>query len=134
MSVNPYESPRVDEPVVGVLSGSREDLRAVAKYQKGILICILIYLAAVVGQFALPIEVRLFLALGVIVVAITGAVFVFLLAIKVYGPGLGTLLGILSLVPFFGLFVLLIVNGKATKILRQNGVKVGFIGANLADV
>ena len=134
MSVNPYESPRVEAPVVGVLSGSREDLRAVAKYQKGILVCILIYLIAVFGQFALPVELRFILALGVVLVAIAGAVFVFLLAIKVYGAGLGTLFGILSLVPLLGLLVLLIINGKATTILRQNGIKVGFMGAKLSEV
>jgi len=67
-------------------------------------------------------------------VGIVGAVCVFLLAIKVYGTGLGILLGILSLVPCVGLVILLIVNGKATGVLKQNGIKVGFLGANLSSI
>jgi hypothetical protein len=43
MNENPYQSPLapLDQPAIGVLSGRREDLQDVAKYQKGILICIL---------------------------------------------------------------------------------------------
>ena len=88
MSDNPFEPPRDASQAVGVLSGRREDLRTIARFQKGILVCILIYLIAVIGQFALPPELRIFMAIGVMIVALTGAVFVFLLAIKVYGVGL----------------------------------------------
>ena len=65
VSDNPYQSPLSSaEPVqaVGVLSGRREDVRAVAIYQRGILVCILLYLAAVVGQFVFPPELRLLIA------------------------------------------------------------------------
>ena len=60
--------------------------------------------------------------------------FVFLLATKVYGTGLGILLGLLTFIPCIGLLVLLIVNGKATRVLKENGFKVGLLGANLAEV
>jgi len=134
MTDNPYESPQTPVAVSGVLSGSWEDLRSVAKFQKGILVCILIYFVAVIGQFALPVQIRPFVGLGVLAVGIAGAVFVFLLSIKIYGTGLGIVLGILSLVPLVGLIVLLIVNGKATGVLKQNGIKVGLLGANLSQV
>lgn len=134
MSENPYESPRAEAAAVGVLSGKREDLRSVAKYQKGILVCILIYLITVVCQFLIPSELQLLVWLCGIVVSIAGTVFVFLLAIKVYGAPLGVLLGILTLIPCIGLIVLLVVNGKATSVLRQNGIKVGLLGANLSEV
>ena len=133
MSENPYQSP-VTAEVVGVVSGRREDLRSVAVYQKGILVCILIYLIAVFGQFVLPAELRLFLGIGILVLGLAGTIFVFLLAMKVYNVALGILLGILALIPCIGLLVLLMVNGKATAILKQNGIKVGLMGANLADV
>jgi hypothetical protein len=55
---NPYAAPQADTRAVGVLSGQREDLHSVAKYQKGILVCILFYLVAVIFQFALPPEAR----------------------------------------------------------------------------
>ena len=134
MTENPYQAPTTSASVVGVLSGSRKDLRSVAKFQKGILVCILIYLIAVFGQFALPPEIRPIVGIGVLLVGIVGAVFVFLLAMKVYGTGLGILLGVLSLVPLIGLVVLLIVNGKATDIMKQNGIKVGLLGADVSAI
>jgi hypothetical protein len=134
MSENPFEPPRDTSPAVGVLSGQREDLRTIARFQKGILVCILIYLIAVIAQFALPPELRIFMAVGVMIFALAGAVFVFLLAIKVYGVGLGILLGVLSMAPCLGLIVLLLVNGKATNVLRQNGIKVGLMGANISSI
>lgn len=134
MNENPYQSPQSVPEVTGVLSGSREDLRSVAKFQKGILVCILIYLCAVIGQFALPADLRLFLGLGVLVVGLVGTVFVFLLALKVYSPVVGILLGLLTLIPCVGLIALLVVNGKATSILRANGLKVGLLGANVSEI
>ena len=134
MSENPYQSPSAEPQVVGVKSGSREDLRSVAKYQKGILVCILIYVIAMIGQFAVPDEMGFIIGFGILVVGLVGTVFVFLLAIKVYSTGVGVLLGILTLVPCIGLIVLLVVNGKATAVLKQNGIKVGLLGANLSQI
>ncbi|MHB1037970.1 MAG: hypothetical protein ACYC35_26375 [Pirellulales bacterium] len=134
MSDNPYQSPRADVGVSGIRSGRREDLRSIASYQKGILVCILVYLVTVIGQFVLPEGIWLFVALGVFAVGIAGTVFVFLLAMKVYSTGVGILLGILSFIPCVGLLVLLAVNGKATTILRANGIRVGLLGARLSDI
>jgi hypothetical protein len=134
MSDNPYQSPSAASHVVGLRNDSREDLRSVARYQKGILVCILIYLIAVLCQLALPPEIRVLLGMGVLVLGLVGTVFVFLLAIKVYSTGVGILLGILTLVPCLGLIVLLVINGKATSILRQNGVPVGLLGADMSRI
>lgn len=134
MSENPYQPPFTKSEAIGVKSGSREDLRGVAKSQKGILVCILIYLAAVIGQFAIPVELRPVLGIGILIVGITSTVFVFMLAMKVYSTGVGVMLGILTLIPCIGLIVLLIVNGKATEILKQNGIKVGLLGADLSKI
>ena len=134
MAENPYQSPQATVTAVGVLSGSRDDLRSVAKCQKGTLVCILIYLVAIFRQFVLPAEVRPLVVLAVLIVGLVGAVFVFMLAIKVYGTRLGIVLGVLSLVPLISLIVLLGVNGNATGILKQNGIKVGLLGANAAAI
>lgn len=134
MNDNPYQSPSVPSQVVGVKSGTREDLRAVASYQKGILVCILVYLVAVICQFVLPPELAPVIGIGVLITGLVGTVFVFLLATKVYGTGVGILLGILTFIPCIGLIILLTVNGKATGILRQNGVRVGLLGANLSQI
>jgi len=132
MSENPYQAPLADVQVVGVKSGKPEDVRAVAVCQKGILICLLIQLIGTISQFAIPADMRPILLLALLPVSIVGLVFVFRLSTRVYSTGVGILLAILTILPCFGLLVLLIVNGKATTILRQNGHKVGLLGADLS--
>ncbi len=134
MSYNPFEAPQSDSRAIGILSGTREDLRSVARYQKGIIVCILIYLIAFFGQFAVPQELRIILGIGILCVGLTSTVLVFLLAIKTHGTGQGILLGILCLVPCVGLLVLLIINSKATNVLKQNGIKVGLLGADVKSI
>jgi hypothetical protein len=131
---NPFEAPRAPlGEVVGVKSGRLEDLRKVASYQRAILICILIYIVTFMGQFAVPPAQRTILAVLTFCVSLVATVFVFMLAMKVYSRGLGILLGILAIIPCIGLLVLLMINDKATKILRQNGYKVGFLGADMSQ-
>ena len=130
--LNPYQPPQpIEAQVVGVNSGRMEDLRLVAGYQKGIIFCILGYFAAGATQRAFPFPVPLII---VLCVAVTGAVFVVLLALKVYPLRTGITLGILTLVPLAGLVALLLVNGKATAILKNNGHAVGLLGANLSRI
>ena len=125
MSYNPFEAPASNSRVVGIVSGSREDLRKVAKFQKGILVCILVYILAVAGQFALPPQIRPMVGLAVLVVG---------LAMKTHGTVLGIILGVLCLVPILGLLILLLVNQKATTVLQSNGIKVGLLGADLRSL
>lgn len=129
MSENPYAPPTFIPEAIGILSGSGEDLKKVAKYQKGIIACIAIYLVAMVGLFTIPYELRYVIEFIILGTGIVGAVFVFLLAIKVFGTWLGILFGLLCLFPCLGIFVLLGVNGKATSILKENGIQVGLFGA-----
>jgi hypothetical protein len=133
MDDNPYQSPSADMQAIGVRSGKREDLKAIATYQKGIMVCILMYLLAVIGQFALPPELRPLVGLGVLLVGVGGFICVLLLAMKVYSTGTGILLAILTFIPVVGLIVLLSVNGKATSILKANGHAVGLLGASLSE-
>jgi hypothetical protein len=135
---NPYQSPLADlRPAVGVLSGEHRDVRAVAVYQKGILVCILISLLSIFGEivvrFTMPEPLVIPIELLGFAVGLAGMVFVFLLSTKVFGIVLGILLGILTVVPCLGLLVLLIINGKATSVLRQNGHRVGLLGARLSE-
>lgn len=134
MQDNPYAAPQTVERVTGVLSGSREDLRKVAAYQKGILSCISVYLAAVFSQFVLPFEVRQWLMIAVVVTGVIGAVFVFRLSIKLNGTVTGIIYGILTFVPLVGMLMLLIVNGKATRVLKENGIRVGLFGADVSSI
>jgi hypothetical protein len=140
---NPFRSPTA----VGVRSGTREDLFKVAKYQRGVLFCLLFQILIWAGSVVLSLGIgapepdaeampaigQLLMSLALVVVSLTGVVFVFLLAINVYSTGVGVLLGILSFIPCIGLLVLLSVNGKATSVLRDNDIHVGFLGANLSQ-
>lgn len=142
---NPYEAPRQMGLVTGVKSGRVEDLRAVAFYQRGILLAILtqivcyglmVAFGGVGGQSApgaAPNLTALVPALLVLAAGLAGVVFMFLLAMKVYSTGVGVLLGVLGLIPCVGLLVLLIVSGKATTILKENGYKVGLLGAKMSQ-
>ncbi len=141
MSENPYEAPKVELRAVGVRSGERADVRQVAVAQKVILICILIYLINAVIQLSValgkaPIPPAVVIACSVVTLIsmVVGAVFVFILAIRVYNTGLGILFGILSLIPCLGLLILLMVNGKATNVMRANGYSVGLLGADLSKI
>ncbi|HYV39647.1 MAG TPA: hypothetical protein VE988_28420 [Gemmataceae bacterium] len=113
---------------------NRADLKAIALYQKVVLLCLLVYIIAVVAQFAFPPEIRLLLGLAMLGVGITAAVFVFLLALKVYSPGVGIALAILTLIPCAGLIAILVINGKATAGLKKNGISVGLLGASFSDI
>jgi hypothetical protein len=118
--IMPYRN--VPEPV--------PNLRQVATYQRWLCICILVYIAALIGQFAAPGEFRLIFAVGTLVASITAAVFVFMLSLAFYSVAKGVLLGIGVLIPIIGLIVLLVINNEATKRLKAHGVKVGLLGAD----
>ncbi|MGF1635299.1 MAG: hypothetical protein ACFCVE_15735 [Phycisphaerae bacterium] len=105
-------------------------LREVAQQQRMICICILIYIGLIAAQFVVPAGLKLVLGVAVLGVVVTAAVFVFMLAIRIFGTAVGVVLGILTLIPLIGLIVLLVVNSKATGILRRHGVQVGLLGAD----
>ncbi len=112
----------------------RELLRGIAGNQRAIIFCIIGYFCLVVFQFLIPQQIRIYLVAAVLPLAITATVFVFLLATKVYNSGMGTLLGLLTLIPCVGLIVLVIISAKATSILKSHGIRVGLFGANRSDI
>ena len=125
----------VDEQApVGLRNGTRADLRKLAEYQRGIILCILINVVVVILQFSLPSNQRFFVAMGSLGISVAAMVLMFLLANKIYGVVSAILLAILTVIPCVGLIVLLIVNQRVTKILTANRIKVGFLGANPRDV
>lgn len=114
--------------------GEAQDVRAIAKHQKGILVCILVQFIVLGAQIAAPPQVRPLFGLAFLAVSITSTVFVFMLAMKVYSTGVGIFVGILTLIPCVGLITLLVVNSKATNVLKDNGIKVGLLGAKMSDL
>ena len=116
--------------------GPNPEIRKIAVRQKVLLFCILIYIVCSLSLFLIPAvagdganEAAMLVSLAMLVNGVVGAVFVFLLATGVFGTAIGILLGLLALIPLVGLLVLLLVNGRATRMLRDNGISVGLLGA-----
>ncbi len=129
---NPYAPPKAVDRVVGVKSGRVEDLKTVAVAQKTIIVCIVLNILAAVGRVFVPQEWLLLLVAGLVILFLTQTAAVMLLAMKVYSFGTGIIYGIGAMIPCIGLIILLMVNGKANKILTQNGHHVGLFGADLS--
>jgi hypothetical protein len=121
---------------------SPADLRTIAWSQKIIILCILvevlIFVFRAVLSFVVPPELALVTGLVLLglylLVGITATVCVFIMALKVYSPVVGVLLALLTLIPCIGLIVLIIINTTATGIMQQHGIRVGLLGANMADL
>ncbi len=140
---NPYQPPAYQssfETQEGI--AQVEKLRKVAFCQKGVLICLLVYLLLVLASYLLsewvveypnsyPPQWPTWLAL---IDALAGAVLAFRLSLLVYGRITGIVMGLLTLIPCLGLFVLLYTNGVATVLLRRHGIRVGLLGANLSKI
>jgi hypothetical protein len=107
---------------------SRPELRTIAKTQRTALVGLLVFFCGVMILAFLTKNVPVITALAFVFVALVAAS-VFMLALRLYGLGTGMVLGFLALGPCLGLVVLMILNGKATTVLRNHGVKVGFMGA-----
>jgi len=112
----------------------RSELRAIATDQKGIIVCILLNMGLAAASLFIPRDNRVFAIIGLVALGIAGTILVFLLATKVYGSAAGIALGIVTLVPCIGLIVLLLINAKATNILKLHKVHVGLFGAKMSDI
>jgi hypothetical protein len=137
--------------MVSAESRKRENLRTIAIYQMGLIVCFLIQFLSVItivvftlaffpvrpddaiGTHRLAVEIIRSVGLVLLAASVVAMVFAFLLSLKVYSTAMGIFLAMLTLVPCLGLFVLLVVNSRATFVLRQNGHKVGLLGARLSE-
>ncbi|REK30605.1 MAG: hypothetical protein DWQ42_01570 [Planctomycetota bacterium] len=139
---NPFQTPSAaSESAQGQsateLTRPLSELRAIARYQRGIIQVILAYLvlgicAAVIGP-QIPVVLLAARVLALVVVFV-GLIFVVLLASKVYSLGVSILFAVLSIVPCLNLLVLLVLSSKATAELRENNIHVGFLGARMSDI
>lgn len=100
---------------------TKQEAYDVGKKQKAILWLIL----ASIGAFFIP--------FAIFVVAIIGVVFVYQLA-SAQKSSYAWLWALLQIVPLVSLICLLILNQRATKIVRDKGVKVGLMGANSKEL
>lgn len=130
MSCNPCEHQTQNSCGPSVLSESRKDLVKVAKYQRTIFLVIFAWMLAVACEFWLPRSLSLVAEGCVIVMGIVAAVLITLFAKTAYGLTPGITLGGISLgfilyqVPILAFLILLMMNWKATALLKSNGIKV----------
>lgn len=127
----------IDEPphdIENPDAHSPQFIRHVAGYQRSVLLCILLQICIAVLKFSLLKE-QPYVALGLFIpVAILGLLFVDKLATILFGRQKAIAMSILVLIPLVGLVVMLIINGKATKILQAAGIPVGLMGADLSKL
>ncbi len=131
---NPYQPPSAQLAASGEIRGDRAYLRLVAKYQKGVLLCILGGIVAGVLQLALPGSLRGLATLVQVAISVTSVVFAALLAKTVYNTAAAVVYAIVTFIPCLGLIALLVMNQKATSVLQSGGVKVGLLGADLSKL
>ena len=129
MSDNPYQAPSEPVQVKGIISGQKEDLRNVAVYQRGMIICILLNIVLYIAMLATGLQL---LQIAFAILAIVQLVFVFGLARRTCNLVSAIILTVLALFPCIGLMILFIVNQRATKVLQENGIPVGFLGVNVS--
>ena len=123
---------------------SASDLKQVAWSQKVLIVCLLGHLALwlwciasmIGGRDANGEQTDLFSLVLILSVlwGIFSGVFNCLVEVKLSGAVVGVLVAILSAFPCLGLFLILIVNTRATSALQANGVRVGFLGARISDI
>lgn len=109
------------------------NLLTVGSRQKALLRALLVYLLVIVGSVFLPsvreFEQLLLLLVGIAIVYLTAR-----LCWALYGRGSAIVLTLLSCIPYVNIVIILLASGKATKILKGKGFKVGLLGANLSEV
>ena len=126
-----------------------QELAEVARWQKWIIWLILCQILLVVTLVATAAAVpkpeeagTAAAAAGALMLLIT-LVRVVLVVLSIYGVykmaqalhySIAWLYAVLMIVPLVGLICLLVLNSKATNVLTTNGVRVGFMGADAADL
>ncbi|HEY2411940.1 MAG TPA: hypothetical protein VGI40_06845 [Pirellulaceae bacterium] len=138
---NPYESPRYVGQDSPVDPGDREKLRRVALQQRWMLYVLLTQIVSGLycsfAQVAQSFHVGtqrasevLLLYLPYWAAAIFCLVRVFLLAKELMHIVIAMICAVLTLMPCISILITLVLSRRATRLLKQHGVKVGLMGAN----
>lgn len=143
MESNPYSPPKAEVRDVFDPEMDEERLERLRFGQKLAIYAILIYLVTLFVQMSLagtahtPGAPGLLMASGFLLMGggLAALIMSFMGVWKMgYGLGVGAILRVVMLifliVPFINILLLLIVNARATRKLRQAGYKVGFLGVS----
>ncbi len=129
------------DPPVAIDATPRPNLHKVAVAQKLIIYALLVQIVLQAALILLPSEddpmvvLMIVLMLGNLLAILAGVAAVAVLASATGSSVLSSVVrGICLFIPFIGLLVLVATNMRATRILREGGVKVGFLGASANEV
>ena len=139
MEPNPYSPPKAEVRDVFDPGIDEERLQSLRSGQKLAIYAILVYFATIIMQAGLGSGPgRGLLAASGFVLMIGGLAALIMSLMGVwkmgYGLGIGAILRVVMLismiVPLINILLLLVVNARATRKLRQAGYKVGFLGVS----
>ncbi len=131
MTENPYQPPSDPTPPVGAKRYGPDQLKRIAHFQKAIVICVGLVLGATVGELVVPGSWQGSFRFGLGFSLLLGTICLMVQGVRLYGVALGLLLAVFALSPYTVLVVLLLLHFKANRVLKQQGIKVGWLGANL---
>lgn len=130
MSNNPYTSPQSTSQ--SQPSDIDANLEEIAKLQRLLNLAILCYIGILIISRVLsaisetdPIITWCF----IICISIFNVIIIFRLASRMYGTGSAIIHAIGGAIPIISIFILAILSGRATIILKKGGYKVGLLGA-----
>lgn len=117
-------------------------ITTVAKWQKALIYTFLVYLVVFISQMVLQrltedtfsnavVYVMALIGIANLFLFVALVVFNGLLCWQVYGKFSRFIMIMISVVPLINLFVILAASSRASKIIKNAGFKVGFLGAKL---
>jgi hypothetical protein len=134
---NPYAAPVVMDPNPMGTADDPDRLLGIAKAQRGLMLCILGYLVSLLLLFALgQMESPLIAVPGLLLLAssLGGLVFLIMLTYRLSGTVLAIVVGLCFLIPLVGLLLMVLMSGKASRILKKAGFKIGLLGADIGQM
>jgi hypothetical protein len=134
---NPYAAPVAIDPNQIMLPEDAARLLGIAKAQRGLMMSILGYLVSLLLLFALgQMESELIFMPGVLLLAssLGGLVFLIMLTYRLSGVVLAIVVGLCFLIPLVGLLLMFLMSGKASRLLKKAGFKIGLLGADIGQI
>lgn len=134
------------QDIVGAGQWSSDDVRSIGKWQRAIILMLVLNIMSIAMALVAQSVARSGGAVGGVAVVLSQLITVARLGIagvsiycvyrmaKVLRQSPAVLYAVLMIIPLAGLIVLVVLNSAATRVLRQHGVKVGFLGADQSDL
>ncbi len=134
MSQNIYQAPEANLQLDSLPRDKVEFLVSVAKRQKHLLYVFLVYIVYSFNLGKVDDEMRHVMQLLALPMLLAVIIFNIRLSWVLYGTLGRVIMIILGAIPIINFLVILMANSRANRMLSKNGIKVGFMGAKIADI